>query len=174
MFEEWKPFHHPTYGDIEIGGWRLFTVRTAPDWMLPDMLHRNAMFVIWTATQLPEIAVEVTEVKSLGDSLYRVRVRAANAGAIPTLSALARNKQIYRLDQFTITGQGIEVLSGGVLEDPHFDKVSAVAHRPWRIPTWVPEFGKREVQWIVSGRGKATVGYDALKAGQWAVEVELK
>jgi hypothetical protein len=174
MFEEWRPFNHPIYGEIEIGGWRQFTVRMPPDWMLPDMLHRNAMFVIWTATQLPNLTLEVIEVKAMGDGLHRIRVRAANSGAIPTLSAMARNKQIYRLDTFTIEGRGIEVLSGGVLTDPHFNKVDAVDHRPWRIPTFVPQFGKREVQWLVSGSGKITVGLDTHKGGQHQVEMELE
>jgi len=174
MFEEWKPFDHPTYGEIEIGGWRQFSVRTSPEWMLPDMLHRNAMFVIWTATQLPNLSLEVIEVKRLDEDLYRVRARAANSGGIPTLSAKARYRNIYRQDQFSIEGKNLEVMSGGVLEDPHFDKVNAVEHRPWRILTYVPEFGKREVQWIVSGTGRATVIYDALKGGRHEVDVDLR
>jgi len=64
MFVEWRPFDHPTYGEIEIGGWKPFTVRMSPGFMLPETVHRNAMFVIWTATQLPQLAVEVTLTKS--------------------------------------------------------------------------------------------------------------
>ena len=174
MFEPWQKFEHPTFGEIEIGGWRQFTVRMSPGWMLPDMLHRNAMFVIWTATQLPQVSLEVFEVEPLGDGLFRVRARAANAAAIPTLTAHARNREIYRRDQFTIAGKGIEVLSGGILDDPHFDKVTPVEHRPWRIPAHVNGFGKQEVQWIVAGKGKVTVAYEGVKCGRREVTAELR
>jgi hypothetical protein len=166
MFEPWKPFEHPTYGPIEIGGWRAFTTRMPPAFMLQDLVHRNAMFVTWTATQLPQMSLEVTEVKDLGGGLWRVRARAANATAMPSLSAQARNRKLCRLDEFRIGGKGIEVLAGGILEDPYFDLWTPVEHRPARISTFVPGFGKQEVQWIVSGRGPVTVTYDGLKCGQ--------
>jgi hypothetical protein len=174
MFEPWKPFTHPTYGEIEIGGWRQFTTRMPPPFMLPDMLHRNAMFVIWTATQTPQITIEVTEVKPLTGDLYRVRARAANEGSLPTLSAKARNRQLCRLDWFVLEGRGIEVLAGGVLDDPYFNKVTPVEHKPERIQTFVPGLGKQDVQWIVSGRGKVTVTYDGLKCGRQEVALELR
>ncbi len=165
MFTPWHAFKHPTYGDIEIGGWREFSVRTSPGWMLPDMLHRNAMFVIWTASQLPRIKVEITEIKDLGGGLRRVRARAINSGAIPTLSSRARGKRLVRDDLFTIEGDGLEVVSGGILVDRFFDKVEAVQHRSWRVPTFVPAFGTREVQWIVEGSGDFLVGYDGVRCG---------
>ena len=174
MFVEWRPFDHPTYGEIEIGGWKPFTVRMSPGFMLPETVHRNAMFVIWTATQLPHIAVEVIEVKDLGGGLWRVRARAANTGAVPTLSSRALQKEIYRRDLFSIAGKGLEVLSGGVLIDPHFDKVDPVNHFPERIPTHVPAFGKREVQWIVNGNGSVTVTYKGFKCGEAEAVAQLK
>ena len=173
MFTEWHAFDHPTYGEIEIGGWRPFTMRTPPAWMLMDMLHRNAMFVIWTATRMPELSLDIFEVKALGGDVYRVRARAGNSGALPTLSSRARGKRLLPLDRFTISGDGIEVLSGGVLTNMWFDTVEPVTHHPERVPTWVPAFGKREVQWIVSGEGKFTVTYDGVKVGEVKTDPEL-
>jgi hypothetical protein len=174
MFVDWRPFQHPTYGEIEIGGWKPFTVRMSPGFMLPETLHRNAMFVIWTATQLPSITVEVTEVKSIGDGLWRVRARAANAVALPTLSSRAREKRIYRLDMFTIQGDKIDVLAGGELTDPYFDKVDQIEYNPDKIYTFVPAFGKREVQWIVAGSGDITVAYEGFKCGKAGAAAKLK
>ncbi len=174
MFAAWQTYEHPTYGEIEIGGWKPFTVRMSPGFMLQETLHRNAMFVIWTATQLPEITVEVTEVKSLGGGLWRVRARAGNANALPTLSARALAKQIYRRDMFTIEGDQIEVLAGGELIDSHFDKVEQIEYHPQRIYTHVPAFGKREVQWIVAGKGKFAVVYEGFKCGRAEAEAQLK
>ncbi len=81
LFQEWRPFDHPQYGPIEIGGWKPHAVRSTPGWMLPETLHRNAMFVVWTAMQLPRrVGGRALTVEKLGD-LYltarpgRVRAR---------------------------------------------------------------------------------------------------
>jgi len=174
MYQDWTPFDHPTYGAIEIGGWRTFTTRMPPPFMLTELLHRNAMYVLWTAGQAPRIDVEVTETRDLGDGLWRVRARAANAGAIPTLSSKARSKSILPLDVFRIAGDDIEVLSGGVLLDRWHDTIAPVERRPERIPTWVEGYGTREVQWFVRGGGDVTVSYEGAKCGARTASVILE
>jgi len=173
MFHDWKEFDHPQYGKIEIGGWRTFTTRIPPTFMLPEMVHRNASLVLLVAKNTPEVTLEVTDVKDLGGGLHRIRVRAANANAIPTLSGRAVGKNIVRKDMFKIAGNGIEVVSGAVVTDPVFDRVQTVEHRPWMIFTSVPSFGKRDVEWIVKGNGKVTITYDALKAKNQTLTVTL-
>ena len=174
MFTDWHPFHHPQYGDIEIGGWRPFTTRMTPGWMLPETLHRNAMFAIWTATQLPDVTVTVPTVTSLGGGLWRVRARAVNAGAIGTLSVQARLHAIYRPDLFTITGKDVEVVSGGLVTDPHLGVVATAEHRPWRLDSHLDGFSTREAEWIVRGHGEITVGYDGVKCGRIEATAALK
>lgn len=170
MFRDWQPFDHPQYGPIEIGGWKPLTIRTTPGWLLPETLHRNAMFVVLTATEFPSLSVEITAIEDLGGGLRRVRARAANAGGLPTLSAHARHKQLCPPDLFTITGDRLEVLSGGLLRDVHLGVVETVRHRPERLQTWVPGNGAREAEWIVRGRGRVVVRYDGVRSG--GVEVE--
>ncbi len=87
MFKDWTPFTHPTYGEIEIGGWRTFTTRMPPTFMMPEMLHRNAMYVLWTAGQAPRISVEVIETKDMGDDLWRARGGAVDACSLFSLFA---------------------------------------------------------------------------------------
>ncbi|MBC8425817.1 hypothetical protein H8E07_17025 [bacterium] len=173
MFKDWTPFTHPTYGEIEIGGWRTFTTRIPPAFMMPEMLHRNAMYVLWTAGQAPRVSVEITETKDLGGGLWRVRARAVNAGAIPTLSAKARSRSILPLDEFRLAGDGVEVLSGGVLLDRWHDTAAPVERRPERVPTWVDGFGIREAQWFVQGGGEVTVTYGGHKCGTHAATAPL-
>lgn len=36
MFVPWHPYEHPTYGDIEIGGWRKWSSRLNPSFMLEE------------------------------------------------------------------------------------------------------------------------------------------
>lgn len=173
MFRDWQPFDHPQYGPIEIGGWKPLTARTTPGWMLPEVLHRNAMFVVWTATQLPSVSVSIVAIDDLGGGLRRVRARAVNAGGLPTLSAHARAKRLCRHDLFTIGGERLEVLGGGIVRDVHLGVVDPASFRPERLETFIPGLGAREAEWIVRGRGTVEVGYDGLKCGRVTVEGRL-
>jgi hypothetical protein len=173
-FAEWAPLRHPEYGEIEIGGWRPFTTRMPPPFMLLEMAHRNASFVIWTATQAPQVELSVAEVKRLDAGLWRVRARAVNRGGLPSLSAQAVRRAIYPLDRFTLAGGGVAVLSGGLLVDPFHDEVLPATARPERVPTHLPAFGERLAQWIVAGDGKATITYEGVKIGRREIEVDLR
>ena len=66
LYKPWKPFKHPEYGDIEIGGWVKMSSRLGAPFMIKDLVHRNAMAVLFTAKHLPEVSLEVLEVKPLG------------------------------------------------------------------------------------------------------------
>jgi hypothetical protein len=63
MFVDWKPFNHPVYGEIEIGGWVKMSSRLPQLFMLPELVHRNAAVVLLAAENTPEISMEVFEVK---------------------------------------------------------------------------------------------------------------
>ncbi|HUV29730.1 MAG TPA: M14 family metallopeptidase [Acidobacteriota bacterium] len=173
MFRDWKKFEHPQFGQIEIGGWRTFTTRIPPAFMLPEMVHRNASLVIFAAGHAPDIKLELIEAEELGDGLHRVRVRASNANAIPTLSAKALRHDLVREDFLRIEGKGIQVVSSGIIEDIHLDRVQPVRYRPGTIFTSIPSFGKRDVQWIVKGSGKATITFESVKAQDQSISVDL-
>jgi hypothetical protein len=173
MFKEWTAFDHPQFGSIEIGGWRPFTTRIPPTFMLPEMVHRNAAAVIFTAKHAPEVELEVIEVKELGDDMHRIRERLANTSAIPTLSNRALRYDLVRKDILSIQGRGIEVVSGGIVMDIHFDEVRPIEYRPGLIFTSVPSFGKRDIQWIVKGGDKATIEFDSIKAKNRSIAIEL-
>jgi hypothetical protein len=173
MFKDWTKFNHPQFGEIEIGGWRTFTTRIPPTFMIPEMAHRNASHVIFVARHVPVVKLEVLEKKSLGNNLYRIRVRASNANAIPSLSNKALKSKLTRKDILSITGSGIEVVSGGIIDDLHFERIRPVEHRPATIYTSVPSFGKRDIQWIVRGQGTVTITYDSKKAQNRTRTIQL-
>lgn len=171
MYKDWKKFNHPQFGEIEIGGWRKFTSRIPQNFMLNEMVHRAASVVIFVAEQTPEITLELIDVKDLGNGLKRIRVRAGNESALPSLSSKIMRDDIIRKDIFKI--EGVDVVSGGIIQDIHRDRVDFVEHRPWMIFTNVPAFGKRDIQWIVRGSGTATVTFDGLKAANRTIDVKL-
>ena len=70
-FKEWKPAKHPLYGDIEIGGFVKESQRVPPTFMIEELCHRNAAFVIYHADQMPRLEFGDVEVKPLGAETSR-------------------------------------------------------------------------------------------------------
>ena len=172
QYKPWKAFKHPLYGDIEIGGWVKMSTRLGPPFMIKDLVHRNAMAVLFTAKHLPEVALEVTEVKALGGNLYRVRTCLSNPKAMPTMSYLAQKVNLYPKD--TLKVSGAKVVAGGLLIDPYRDQVASKKDRPEIQFLVVPGFGKVEHEFLVEGRGELTLRYESRHGGKIAKKVKLE
>ncbi len=174
LYKPWKPFRHPTYGDIEIGGWVKMSSRLGTPFMLVDLVHRNAMAVIFSAKHVPDVTLDVTEVKKIGQDLFRVRTRLANGKAIPTMSYKAQATKLYPKDTLKVSGESAKVVAGGVLVDPYNDRVSYKKYRPEVQFLFVPGFGKVEYQFLVAGKGEIDVRYESRHAGTIEKRIKLE
>jgi len=174
LFKPWKSFKHPTYGEIEIGGWAKMSTRLSATFMIQDMVHRNAMAVIFSAKHAPEVSLEVTEVKKTGKDLYRVRTRLVNNKAMPTMSYQAQRTRLYPKDMLKVSGGSAKVVAGGVLTDPYIDRVSYKKNRPEVQLLVVPGFGKVEHQFLIEGRGEIIIRYESRHAGKLEKKVKLE
>jgi hypothetical protein len=174
LYKPWKAFKHPTYGDIEIGGWVKMSSRLSASFMIKDLVHRNAMNLIFSAKHVPEVGLEVTEVKPVGKNLYRIRTRLTNSKAIPTMSFLAQKTNLYPKDMLKVTGMAFKVVAGGLLTDPYRDQVAYKKYRPEVQFLVVPGFGKIEHQFLVEGKGEISVKYESQHAGKLAKTAVLK
>jgi len=174
LFKPWTPFKHPTYGDIEIGGWVKMSSRLSAPFMIKDLVHRNAMVVVFSAKHLPEVSLEVTEVKAMGKNLYRVRTRLANARAVPTMSYFAQKVNLYPKDMLRISGEKAKAIAGGILTDRYQDKVTYKKDKPEIQFLVVPGFGKIEHQFLVDGEGEIRISYESRHGGKLVKMVALK
>lgn len=77
-------------------------------------------------------------------------------------------------DVVSLKGDGMTVLSRGIVRDQVLDKVTPMEHRPALIFTAIPSFGRTDVQWIVRGNGKAEIRFHSLKARDRTLAVEFK
>jgi len=163
----WHPFQHPTYGEIELGGWRKMTGRVPPPFMLEELCHRNAAFTLYHAEQMPVVRLGAVDVERLEAETWRVTATAENPRLIPTRSAMAARRKEGRPDLFTISGNGLSVLSGGRVTDRWFRRVDPVERDPGRlrIEDGLRGQGTLMVEWIVRGKGEVKVAYDAEKGG---------
>ena len=171
LYKPWKPFKHPLYGDIEIGGWVKMSSRLPHPFMLTELVHRNAAVVLFASENTPEIKLETVETKEIGKNLYRIRVRLSNKTAIPSMTYQAGTNKVHPKDILKVSGA--KVVAGGELTDSYFDKVNYKDHKPEIQFLTVPSYGKIDYQFIVEGKGEVGIEYISLKAKNLKTSVKL-
>ncbi|MBN1822240.1 MAG: hypothetical protein JW833_16075 [Prolixibacteraceae bacterium] len=171
LYKDWVPYHHPLYGDIEIGGWIKMSSRLPHPFMLTDLVHRAAAAVLFASENTPEVKMEVTETKDLGNGLKRVRVRLSNENALPSMTYQAITTKLHPKDILKVSG--VKVVAGGTLTDQYMDKVNYKEYRPEIQFLSVPSYGKIDFQFIVEGKGQMQIEYTSQKAKDLKASVKL-
>jgi len=175
-YVEWKPYKHPLYGDVEIGGTTIYGSRVPPLFQLADTCHRNAAFCLFHADQLPRLEFDGVKVQKLEKNLYQVDVSVKNTRVTPTMSARAVMSKLHRADQFKIEGQNIKLVAAGRLYDQYrgiTGKVKTRENSIW-VESGVPSFGRVEYRFLIEGKGSVKLVYDSLKGGRYTKSVTLK
>lgn len=165
LYEEWKPYNHPVYGEIEIGGWAKMSSRLPHPFMLQDLVHRNASAVMYAASQTPDVSMEVFETQRVSGNLHKVRVRVVNSNAIPTMTYHAVQNKLFPQDRLTLTGSNAKVVAGGELTDRYNDRVNYKEHKPEVQFFYVRGNEAVEYEFLVEGSGTVTLDYTSRKAG---------
>jgi hypothetical protein len=103
-FREWESFAHPEYGTVEIGGFHpKFFAQNPPPQELERWVRNQALFNLEMATWLPlidEVEVDTRRTDQRGDTtVYRIDVRWANTGTLPTALRQAQLVKIVTEDQ---------------------------------------------------------------------------
>ncbi len=173
LFKPWKPYHHPVYGDIEIGGWMKMSTRIPHPFMLEDLVHRAASAVLFTADQTPEVKMTLLGKKKIGKDLWQVRVRLSNEKAIPSMSYISVNEKLYPKDMVTVKGPRVTVVAGGRLLDEYTGRTLYKEKKPEIQFLQVPGFGHTDLQFLLKGKGEVTFLYRSRKAGSRRMKVVL-
>jgi hypothetical protein len=183
QFLEWKPFKHPDFGDIEIGGtWSRFTSRVPPLFMLEELCHRNMAFTLYQADEMPKIEIGETSVDKLEGGVSRVFVDIVNPKVTPTILAKAAQNNVVRPDILTLEGKGLEVISASWIDNKALYKVKPsitgfIDQKDLKRILLRNGFaGKtaRTLMYMVKGSGDVTVRYDSLKGGTVSKTVKLQ
>lgn len=174
QYTNWKPYKHPLYGDIEIGGVKKFGQRVPPLFKLAETCHRNAAFCLYHADQLPRLSFNQVMVTKLGDDVYQVDVTVANSRVTPSISAQALQKKLHRLDRLRVEGKKVELVAAGQLTDRYRNLSRNI--KVQKNSFWVegiPGFGKVDFRLILKGEGKIDLVYDSLKGGYYKKTINL-
>lgn len=176
QFANWKPYKHPLYGEVEIGGVKIYGTRVPPLFQLADTCHRNAAFCFYHADQLPRLEFDKVEVKNLENNIYQVDVGLKNTRVTPTISAQAVQKRLHRADRLKVEGKDIKLLAAGRITDSFraiTRKVDTRENYIW-VESGVPSFGRVEYRLLVRGKGDINLIYDSLKGGYYTKTTTLK
>ncbi len=103
---------HPDLGEIWIGGTpRKHVRRTPPARYVEQEAERNALFVLYCASQFPKVEFTDVKVTPAAHDLYWIEVAVTNDREYPTASDRAIKLKRARKDKITVSGsKNIEVI----------------------------------------------------------------
>lgn len=87
-FVDWKPFRHPQFGDVEIGGFLPGFRVDVPESEVSRLAGEQAKFVADLLERTARLVVRPAIVEQLGSGVWRVSVEAVNEGSLPTRTAM--------------------------------------------------------------------------------------
>jgi hypothetical protein len=174
-FKDWAPFNHPELGPVEIGGFsnRWFG-RTTPPFMLQELAHRNAMFALFHADEMPLIEWGAVTTERIAGNTWRVTAEVRNTRAIPTRIEAAELYSSGKPDVLTISG--VTVQAGGLTTGELSRELRMQERNPERIELRSGVQGRSSVSvtWIVSGTGTANLEFRSEKGGVHRKAVPLR
>ncbi len=164
-YVEWKPFNHPQFGEIEIGGAKKNYIRNHPGFMLQEDAHRNMAFTLYHAYQTPKLEIVDIKTEKLSGGLTTVTATVMNTRVIPTHSSIDVKNKIERPDFITL--KGAKVIAGMTVENEDLNLFTEQKHNPQTIEIDnIRGMGSVKVRWIVSGNANgATVEVSSVKGG---------
>ncbi len=180
-YVDWRPFHHPQLGAVEIGGWDKPNYwRNPPPALREREVERFPAWLKQLALSLPKLELLRAEVRAVGPDTWRVRMAVGNSGYLPAyVTKRALERKVVRGVMFEITlptDPTVTLLSGkhrfeGAQLEGHAPTTSQQAFLPSRQVT-----ADRDVaEWIVQAPRGTHVGLSARadRAGAVHVEVQL-
>lgn len=164
-FVDWHPFKHPTYGDIEIGGFKKTYTRLHPGFLLESDAHRNMAFSVYHAYNTPKLSISEIEVVPLAGGFTQVTAVVNNERLIPTHSSQDVKNNIEVPDMISLSGG--TVVAGMLVQNRDMNITSEQKNDPANIRVEnIPGHGFVTVRWLVKGNGtKYTVNVNSRKGG---------
>ncbi len=163
-FVEWKPFNHPQYGAIEVGGFRKTFGRAEPGFLLQAEAHRNMAFTLYQTWELPKVEVDSIGVRSLGNGLTEVTAIVANRRLVPTHTQQDVENGISAPDYISL--EGGTVIAGFRITNERTGESVEQERNPARLEIAnIPGRSLERVKWIVRGNGPFTVTVRSEKGG---------
>jgi murein tripeptide amidase MpaA len=179
---DWKPFHHPQLGAVEIGGWdKMNYWRNPPPHLREREAARFPKWMTQIALSLPKLEVLRTEVRALGPDTWRVRFAVCNSGWLPAyVSKRALERKTVRGVMFEIHlppgDAGVSLVSGKErIEGPQLEGHAPKNSLQAFLPSADVTADRAVAEWVVRApKGtKLALSARADRAGAVKAEVVL-
>lgn len=178
-YEDWKPFHHETFGDIEIGGFNFkFSQQNPPESFLNGVLEQMTRFMIRFAQSMPRLTIDTLTSEKVSDDIYKVTAVVGNLGYLPTnLTEEAKKLNISKKVEVTISGgkviSGLEKTKIGNLEG--YGSTSTGTNFYGNISTDYNAKARKKLTWVVQAKSgtEITVSCAQEKSGKASKTITL-
>ena len=163
----WHEVDHPTYGKVEVGGFKKTWVRQPPSFLLEEECHRNMAFSLYHADELPLVKVQSVEVQDLGGGIQQVTAIVENPKTVPTHSAADVRRKITPPDVVELKTAG-KVIVGLTDSEPFFRTPREQKREAAKLKLdSIGSHGILYCRWIVDGDAKdAEVTVISVKGGK--------
>jgi hypothetical protein len=182
-FQMWTKATHPTLGAVEVGGWNpKFWSQNPPPELLEKWARNEAMFNVFLAQQLPQVAITSAAVKPGTGGTYIVEATVTNEGLTPTALEIAKRVKIVREDavalqlssgQSFVAGAGRGGRGGGRFGG-FGGRGNAGPPRQSQDIGWLKPGETRTVTFEVRGTGTATLTVASTRGGLATRSVDVK
>jgi hypothetical protein len=88
-FVNWTKVQHPAFGEVEVGGFKPYTVTNPPAAKIAELGGPHAEFALYLMGLFPKVQVAKLEAVNHGGGLFRIKAEVANIGFWPTAFAHA-------------------------------------------------------------------------------------
>ncbi len=145
-FFPWRPFDHPDFGPVEIGGLHpKFVVQNPPPLLLEEECAHVSAFLTRLGLSTPVLHMSQLTLDEESPGLYRLVVEVVNAGYLPTSSTEKGRELALEGLQATIAGDIILVSGKSPVDVGHLDGYGTE-------DGWTPPHGRRaHVEWVFRG-----------------------
>jgi hypothetical protein len=161
VFVNWSNLKHPDFPNqkVEVGGFVPNALNNPPLNFLEETATKHVLFVEELLAVMPKIETNVPEVEKIKDNLYRVSIKVANKGLLPT---------------YTEIGDKIRFVSKMKTEIEIQKNQFMVSGRKYFIRDSMQADESEEYSWLISGAGKVTITTGCATAGFKEVIADLK
>jgi hypothetical protein len=185
-FQPWTKTTHPALGEVEVGGWNpKFWSQNPPPEMLETWARNEAMFNLYLAQQLPQVAIVSASAKPAADGTFELSMTVANEGLMPTALEIAKRVKIVREDSVAVqlaSGQSIvrapQAEPGGGGRGAGFGgRGGGAPAGPPRITQnigWLKAGEQRSFTWTIRGTGDVTVSVASTRGGVASRTVQIR
>lgn len=141
-FVPWKPFKHPTLGEVEIGGFVPYLKYVPPAAELESTIKFHTDFCLKLMFRLAELRVKEAKAEKIGPDLYKIKVYLTNDGWLPTSTAQGRRA----LTAYPIRAR-LKLDKGQNL----------IAGRPMEMIPFLGSGDVRQLEWVVQARKNSRI-----------------